>query len=296
MTEPIFDVVTTTQGALSIRNKRVGEIMHNPLGPWREIQDLYIIPSQLKKRLGLSIKSSDQNLVLYDVGLGAGSNAMGAILTAFKAMKEKGPKIGLNILSFEQDLALAQFALEQQENFPEFSWAWDAFQDLLDHGFWKHPEYPITWALHPGDFTQTLNKSLPLADLIFYDPYSPGQNQEMWTYETFNKLRQKCHSSPDQESLLLTYSRSTSIRAALLLASFYVGHGRGIGLKEETTLASTRLQALEFPLEQRWLDRWRRSHAPFPSDLAEEKNQNTIAWVRKIENHPQFCYSDSKEV
>ena len=46
-----FEIVTTTAGAVSIRNIVVNEIMHNPVGPWREANDLYIKQSLFEERL-----------------------------------------------------------------------------------------------------------------------------------------------------------------------------------------------------------------------------------------------------
>jgi tRNA U34 5-methylaminomethyl-2-thiouridine-forming methyltransferase MnmC len=261
--------------------------MHNPLGPWQETQELYIQPAELLQRLQAT--SSGRELVLYDVGLGAGFNAMGALIATLTAMASMDPKErrGFRILSFEKELALAHFSLKQSDQFPEFAPAWEALETLLNQGRWQHSEYPLTWELFPGDFLETLDQSLPTADLIFYDPYSPKRNLEMWSYGAFLKVREKCHA--DQESLLLTYSRATSVRSALLLAGFYVGHGRPIGLKEETTIASTIQQSLEDPLQLRWLERWRRSHSRFPADLLETNGKLITQWSEQIERHPQFA-------
>lgn len=281
-----FELVKTTQGALSIKDGRVGEIMHNPLGPWAEVEALYLAPSQLKARL--QDLSTQKQLVLYDVGLGAGSNAMVALLAALQVHRHQGRAKGFRILSFEQDLRLAKFALQHRSSFPEFGEAWLAFETLLDQGYWKHEGLAIQWELHAGDFTQILETKLPIADLIFYDPYSPKKNSEMWTYKIFCQLREKCHSSGGLESLLLTYSRATSVRAALLLAGFFVGQGEALGLKEETTLASTRGDTLEAPLAERWLQRWQRSHQALPSDLAQEDEAQVKRYSEQLLAHPQF--------
>lgn len=37
-----FEIVTTTMGATSIRDNRVNEIMHNPVGPWAEANALCV--------------------------------------------------------------------------------------------------------------------------------------------------------------------------------------------------------------------------------------------------------------
>lgn len=262
--------------------------MHNPLGPWKEVQDLYIQPSQLAKRL--QTNPSKENFVLYDVGLGAGANAMSAVLSAFDAMKDMNGATGLRLISFEKDLSLARFALKHRIHFKEFSWAWDAFKELLEQGQWEHPEYELTWELYNGDFLDSLNQLLPIADLIFYDPYSPKKNDEMWTYSSFCKLREKCHAVSDRATVFLTYSRATKVRTALLLAGFYVGYGSSIGLKEETTVAATLKEALEQPLDQRWLERWQRSHTRFPSDLSKKSEEDTAKWIERLARHPQFSH------
>jgi hypothetical protein len=63
---------------------------------------------------------------------------------------------------------------------------------------------------------------------------------------------------------LTTYSRSTVLRATLLLAGFFVGVGHATGLKEETTIAANALDLIREPLDHRWLDRARRSHSAEP--------------------------------
>jgi queuine tRNA-ribosyltransferase len=67
---------------------------------------------------------------------------------------------------------------------------------------------------------------------------------------------------------LFTYSASTRVRAALLLAGFHVGYGWSTGLKRETTAAATRLGLLEKPLDSRWLERLARSDALTPMERA----------------------------
>jgi hypothetical protein len=51
---------------------------------------------------------------------------------------------------------------------------------------------------------------------------------------------------------------------SLLLAGFFVGKGASTGTKGETTVAATKLEYLESPLGERWLERWRRSSARGP--------------------------------
>ena len=58
----------------------------------------------------------------------------------------------------------------------------------------------------------------------------------MWTLPHFENLFRAL--DPARPCALTTYSRSTLIRATLLLAGFHVGVGHATGLKEETTVAA----------------------------------------------------------
>jgi hypothetical protein len=84
----------------------------------------------------------------------------------------------------------------------------------------------------------------------------------MWTLPVFENL---FHSlDPACPCALTTYSRSTLIRATLLLAGFFVGTGHATGLKEETTVAANTLDLIAEPLNARWLERALRSHSAEP--------------------------------
>src|SRR5688572_17471064 len=96
---PLFEIVTTTAGAISIRNKQVNEIMHNPVGPWVEANALYIDQSHLRERL----IEAPEEFVIFDVGLGAAANS----LAALACIKSLGPKSRpVRIVSFERELEL----------------------------------------------------------------------------------------------------------------------------------------------------------------------------------------------
>lgn len=265
-----FEIVTTTAGALSIRNNVVNEIMHNPVGPWAEANALYIEPSQLAKRLN----SPGPELVIFDVGLGAAANALAALHCA------RGKARTMRLVSFELDLELLQFALENSIQFEHFRGFEGAIGTLLKDGIWS--DGTITWELRHGDFLELIESETQIADLVFFDPYSHKVNLEMWTVHAFQKLRRKCS---ENGALLFTYSRATPIRAALLHAGFFAGHGPATGLKDETTQASTRLEDLANPLGLEWLEKFKRSHKQLPLGASEG---DSARLHNSILNHPQF--------
>lgn len=286
MSDEIFEVVTTPSGAKSIRHKILNETMHNPVGPWAEAHDLYVHPSRLGQLLTQTHpqKPKDNPLVLFDVGLGAGTNAVAAIQCKLGRLPGANPgeTRPLEIVSFERDLTLLEFALSHSHEFFYLKAYQEALKSILDQGSWESSCGGVTWRLHHGDFAETLCYEKAVPEVIFYDPYSPKVNEDMWTTETFKLLYNHCKNA---KSILLTYSIATPIRAALLVAGFFVGHGPRSGLKHETTQAATDLTLLDQPLGERWLTRWTRSHTKYPLNIGPEQYALVLD---EIKNHIQF--------
>ena len=267
-----FEIVTTKMGVLSIRDNATQEIMHNPVGPWAEANTLYIEQSHLARRL---TENSAEEIVIFDVGLGAAANALAALHCA-RSLKARRP---MRLISFERDLDLLRFALENSHRFDHFSGFEAAVRALLEKGLWE--EDGISWELRHGNFEEFIERESSLANIVFYDPYSSKKNQEMWSADIFRKVRAKCAG----DGMLLTYSRATPIRVAMLYGGFYVGVGTASGAKDETTQAAVRLEDLAHPLGQAWLGKWSRSHHPNANGLRDEDFPTVKAFVL---NHAQF--------
>jgi tRNA U34 5-methylaminomethyl-2-thiouridine-forming methyltransferase MnmC len=278
MSHPLFEIVTTTAGAISIRNKLVNEIMHNPVGPWVEANALYIDQSKLRDKLQSRTK---QDLVVFDVGLGAAANAL-AVLHCAQSVRSQRK---LHLISFEKDLSLLRFALDNAHHFDHFKGFEKILETVLQDHKWQSEL--ISWELHAGDFLDKIVNVTAKANLICFDPYSPEVNREMWTVGAFKKLYSHCDR---EDSLLLTYSQSTPVRVALLAAGFYVGVGHATGLKSETTQAAAALKSLAEPLGEKWLLRWKRSSTPFPFNTSEAEQAELTEIILK---HPQFKISET---
>lgn len=255
---PLFEVVTTSAGAVSIRNKVLNETMHNPVGPWIEANTLYIDQSDLKTHLA---NGSSEELVIFDVGLGAAANALAALAAAHSLGSQCRP---LRIISFERELELLKFALEHSSYFDHFKGYETALTEILTNGKWS--EGSISWELRHGDFLSLIQNERYRPHLIFFDPYSSKVNQEMWTTDCFRKIRALSREPADGGTALFTYSQATRIRVALIHAGFFVGYGSATGLKSETTEASTDRKRLKAPLGAPWYERWGKSHLRYPYD------------------------------
>ncbi len=272
------EVVTLRSGSLAMRNKANGEVMHPGTGPQVEPRVLYIEPSRLQARLEEQIEAP---LVLFDVGLGAASNAV----AAWNVAEALGPSARrLHIVSFENDLGSLRLALEHPAAFGlESEAAQAAARALLREGTFETPR--TRWELRVGDVQAELGRVAGVkADLVYWDMYSPLHAPELWSSGHFAALHRHCALG----ATLHTYSNATAARAALLLAGFFVGTGIETGFKEQTTMAATTLASLVNPLGARWLERLHRSSSPFPVDVPKDEAGRAQAFAA-IHAHPQFA-------
>jgi queuine tRNA-ribosyltransferase len=281
-----YEVVTSPQGFASIRQISSGEIMHSVNRPSDEANRLYVEQSCLSSRLTQS--TPDEGAwVIWDVGLGAASNAMAAVECFERNYAAHGSSTrALRIVSFECDLDPLRLAAKDTGVFPHLRHG--APHYLLRDGRWTHASGLLSWELITGDFLERYSEA-EVPDVLFYDPFSYKTDSALWTADVFNKLLHHCRS---KSSELYTYSSSTAFRVALLSAGFYVAEGRGTGPKADTTIGFTRAAAASaHPLAPKllgaeWLARWRRSGSKYPNGLSPEEQ---VRLEQRIEAHPQFA-------
>ncbi len=288
-----YEIIKGPTGAFSIRQMSSGEVMHSVNRPSDEANALYVAQSRLAERLRLpseAVPSTD--LVIWDVGLGAASNAMAAIACFEEVYAQRGAS-GLRtvrVVSFECDLDALILATKKSARFPHLQHA--APHALLGQGRWTHASGLITWELFEGDFLARF-PSAPAPDLVFYDPFSAKTDTALWTPEVFAAIALHGREKP---MALYTYSASTAVRAALLWAGFWVAEGVGSGPRATTTMAFTGeddepdvsrvVPDVISWLGEAWLERWRRSDSRYPCDLIETERE-AFSW--RIESHRQFA-------
>ncbi len=270
MSEAPCEVVTTRDGARAILDRATGEVMHPVVGPAIEAMRLYCGPSRLAARL-----QGGGEVVLFDVGLGAGSNAIAAWQVAQALPGSAGR---LEIVSFDHSLAALELAA-QAEHAADFGLAGAAgvaVRGLVNEGVYETAR--VRWRRVLGSLPGTLEGETARADVVFWDPFSPRANPELWTVAAFTALRSRCRAG----ATVFTYSGATAVRSALLLAGFAVGVGEATGEHKAATCAAVDLRDVERPLDRRWLDRLSRSTAGFPGDAGAD----ALARVAAL---PQFA-------
>ncbi len=79
------------------------------------------------------------------------------------------------------------------------------------------------------------------------------------------------------------------LRVTLLLAGFHVGSGEATGRKEETTIAANNARLIRERLDERWLERARKSDSAEPlREPNYRKAPLTAETWEKLRRHPQF--------
>ncbi len=265
-----FEIVPLRRGGVGIRSTKYREICHPGVGPREEAERVYVEALDLRRRWA----TEPGEFVVWDVGLGGAANATAVIRAA------AGTGCSLRILSFDWGAEPLRFALEHAGALGYFDGLEPWCEELVDHGAvtFDVGGATVRWELVLGDFTERMRPVSPAGgpgpgpgpvggdppspQAILYDPHSPTANPEMWTLPLFRDLHARI--DPRRWCGLATYSRSTAVRAALLLAGFRVGAGWGTATKEETTVAANRDGCLASPLDGRWLERARRSRAAEP--------------------------------
>lgn len=270
-----FELITLKSGHTSLRLMSNRETFHPVIGPEAEARQLHVVQQRIVERC-----RDHQPFIIWDVGLGAGANAVAAL----DALANVGTDVELH--SFDHTLAPLRFACENSEHLVYIQPYRAAIEELMRKGYVKLGR--VQWFFHGADFRESLARSdLPAPHAIFYDPYSAASNPEMWTLEHFTKLRLALDDA--RPCLLTNYTRSTAVRCTWLLAGFYVGIGVGIGEKDQTTLASNDLSLLERPLSLDWLMLVPTSqNANILRETGAIYGPIDVADFEKLRPHPQF--------
>ena len=281
-----YQLVQLANGEKTLFSASYGEKMHPGLGPQAEAELLYVRQLKICERL----RSETGEFVVWDVGLGGAANAI-ALLRATQDISGR-----LRLISFDNTSEPLAFALQNAAALGYMAGYENQINGLLrDRRVeFENGKLKVNWEFHLGDFPRLLNpeignrkSEISRPHAIFYDAFSPAKNPAMWTLPVFENLFR--FLDPARPCALTTYSRSTLLRTTLLLAGFSVGVGHATGMKEETTIAANTLDLIGEPLNQRWLERARRSDSAEPlHEPVYSRAPLSPATAEQLRRHSQF--------
>lgn len=216
-------------GSHTFYSENFKQFYHNPNGAIAENQHVFFdIPGLMKR-----IKECG-SLRILEVGFGTGLNLL--ILLDNIARMDKTPNI------FYRSIEAFPLNIDQAVslNYPEKLEVSNAieilaciFRDLKPGMNRIQIKNNVTFELFVGQFDEMPDPDIQF-DHIFFDPFSPEVNPELWTADTFRKL----FLWSDSEVLLSTYGAASSARAAMAAAGWKIARAPGALGKREMTLAA----------------------------------------------------------
>lgn len=218
--------IATDDGSLSVMHPDHQELFHSQSGARWEAQCLYIEKSGLKD----SLATGEKPILVLDIGLGLGYNAM---VTIECFLQSQNPAT-LTMISLEKESELIQLlqsgTASWQQNWPQ---AWlHSCKDLrqssstLWHGSVRHTHgtSQLNWIVLAGTAPENFAELEALlttcqpsqVNFFWQDPFSPLKNPDMWNADWFGKL----HKISAHDAQLLTYSVARTVKDSLTHAAW----------------------------------------------------------------------------
>ncbi|KQC04275.1 MAG: hypothetical protein APR54_02100 [Candidatus Cloacimonas sp. SDB] len=202
--------IKTKDGSFTFFNEIYQEHYHSVSGALEEAVKKHVKPLNI-----------ENGMKILDFCFGLGYNAIVAT---------KGHK-NLKITGLEVDSKIIKeikFLEVPEEINPEFV----SFRDLAEKFEIKDRNNNLI-KLIMGDALQTIDQlSANYFDRVFFDPFSPGKQPEMWSEEIFKKIYKKLKPG----GRISTYSCARWIRKNMEKANFIILDGPVVGRKSPGTI------------------------------------------------------------
>ncbi|ACO04475.1 MAG TPA: hypothetical protein DEP48_01665 [Persephonella sp.] len=221
--------IVTADGTETFINEEYNEAYHSTkAGAYTESLHKFIKPTKILEK---ALKNKE--IYILDVGFGLGYN----VATAIKHVRDLSKDVSIHITSVEKDKDV--FEKIRQLNIPDS--LKDAYEIILSGNiegdiYSVKKEY-LDLKVIFGEGRQILKKLSEEGikfDAVFYDPFSPKVNTEMWTVNIFRIVKRLMKD----DGILATYSASLAVRKGLIEAGFRIGLVEPVGRKSYSTVAT----------------------------------------------------------
>lgn len=147
-------------------------------------------------------------------------------------------------------------------------------------GLKRYQLQDINFKLKNDDARKVLLEDPHLYNLIFLDAFTPSKCPCLWSYEFFKLLNEHL----EEDGLILTYSTSASIRAAMVEAGFEIGNIYNERLNKFTgTVVAKNKNLIKYPLSEYDLGLLKTKAGIFYRDENLNSLNEAINVARKIE-------------
>ncbi len=228
----------TKDGSSTLYSGVFEQFYHNPNGAVSESRHVFYETPGLVDQL----RTTDVQLSIFEMGFGTGLNFLLLLdycsklnvnkplhfysVEAFPVSTET-----IGAINYEEILGDEAHKPFLKTLFSSLQKGWNTFSINT------HPT--IQLHLFYGMFDE-LSAPENKIDFFFHDPFSPEVNEELWTVETFEKLKEMASKS----SVLSTYCAASKARAALAKAGWNIARAKGALGKREMTIASLNQEKL----------------------------------------------------
>lgn len=221
----------TKDGSSTLYSNTYNQYFHNPNGSVSESKYVFFETPKVPKAL-----AQNEKVTILETGFGTGLNFL--LLLDYYLSGNCTSKVELH--------SVEAFPISTDEanklNYASFS-KFTELEPVLKNIFTDLkkgmniikplPDVDVTLFLFIGKFEDYVSEGVQ-ADFFFHDAFSPEVNKELWTPETFQKLK----SSANTEAVLSTYCAASKARAAMAVAGWKLAKAKGALGKREMTIAS----------------------------------------------------------
>lgn len=229
---------TTKDGSSTLFSPQYDQYYHNPNGAATESLHVFFEQTGLIRDL-----KNNKALSIIETGFGTGLNFL-LLADLYKEFNCTAPVRFYSVEAYPvSSVTAAEFDFAKHLNHPELERMIPGiFRELEDgmNTIRPVPDADIELNLFKGFFKDQVFKGMA-AEYFIHDAFSPDVNPELWTRETFTKLK----SAAAPGAVLGTYCAASKARAAMAAAGWLVARAPGALGKREMTVASTEAEKLK---------------------------------------------------
>lgn len=214
--------IVTNDGSITFFNEKVGEKYHSISGAKEEAIEKFVNPSRI---IDFVKDKNNKEINILDICFGLGYNSAAAV----EKIREINKDIKIFVAAFEIDEEIVESINKIEYPFNNR----EMFRSILKEDYDKNN---TKIKLFLGDVKKEIKKTSKLNkkfNFVFFDPFSPKVQEDLWTKELFESIAKLC----TKNAVLLTYSCARKVRENLKEAGFRVSDGPCVGRKSPSTVA-----------------------------------------------------------